>query len=195
MAIINATTRDGTGKGVARQLRRDKRIPAVIYGGGGGSQNLSLDLKEFTTLMQKEKGNLKTKSQVMVLDENQRTLVLLREIQYHPVTSLPLHADFIRFDPNRFLEISVPVHVVDEDKSPGCKRGGIAQHILHDVEIHCRAGDIPDFLEVSVAGLDIGDVLHVSDIKLPEGVELHSDASWAVVTIAGVKVEAGSEEE
>jgi large subunit ribosomal protein L25 len=189
MAIIQAQTRTGTGKGVARQLRRAARIPAVLYGAGTASLSLSVDRKTWLRLQEKEAGSLRTKPQTLVIDEQQRQLVLLRDVQYHPLTEAPLHLDLLRFDPNREIDIEVPVDIVDEDQCPGLKRGGMVQLIRRELDITCVAGKIPESIIVSVAGLDIGDVIHISEMTLPEGVEVHREVDFTVVTIVGVKDE------
>ncbi|MBF0124013.1 MAG: 50S ribosomal protein L25/general stress protein Ctc [Magnetococcales bacterium] len=190
MAIIHAESRSGTGKGVARRLRRQGRIPAVLYGGGQGNVNLSLDLRSWVQLVNKLRDDLRTDQHELIIDGQAGSAVLVRGIERDPVTWIPLHVDFLRFDPNSEVDAEVPVHVVDEEKSAGVKRGGAVHLICHSLAVRCRAGNIPRGIEISVAHLDIGDSVHVNDVRLPEGVELHSDTNFAVVTVAGVQGEA-----
>lgn len=194
MASIKAFHRDGTGKGVARQLRREQRLPAVVYGGGKAPQNISLDAREFRELLTKEGKNLKSHPLTMELLDQAPELVLLRVAQYHPVTSRPLHADFLRFDASRMLTVSVVIRVVGIEQSPGCKRGGVPQLVAHELELHCRSADVPNEITVSVAGLDIGDSIHARQLVLPAGVVMHLDPAATVVSIVGIKVEAAEAE-
>lgn len=190
MATIQAQLRNGTGKGVARQLRRQGRIPAVIYGGGQGNINLSLDLKSWQKLVEKEKGNLRSNRYALVIDDQPSQAVLVRGIERDPVTWTHLHVDFLRFDPNSDIDMEIPLVIVDEDKSVGIKRGGNLHVLYHRLAVQCKAGHIPHEITVSVALLDIGDSIHANDVLLPDGVTLHGDTNFAVVTISGVRGEA-----
>ena len=193
MAVINAKTRDGAGKGVARKLRREGRVPAVLYGGKQPSINLSLDAKEWDDLLYKEKSGLRTHRQEMVIDGSSRSLVLMRAFQIHPLSGNPVHVDFTRFDPNQEIEISIPIHVVDEEKCPGVKAGGMLQVIHRELDITCLAGKVPDYIEVSAASLDIGDAIHIKDVQLPDGVEFHGEPDLTIVTVVAVRAEAVEE--
>lgn len=195
MANIVAERRDGTGKGVARQLRREGRIPAVLYGKGMPALSISLELQAWRRILETEASTIRTQPQQFTLVGGSRQLVLLRDMQVHPVTGIPQHVDLMRFDPEREIEIEVPVHLLDEDQCPGVKRGGMMQQIRHELEVKCKAGDIPESIDISVAELDIGDAIHLSDVKLPEGVEVHSDADFTIATVVGVKDESVESED
>ncbi|MBF0285380.1 MAG: 50S ribosomal protein L25/general stress protein Ctc [Magnetococcales bacterium] len=189
MASIQARPRTGTGKGVARALRKEGRIPAVLYGAGKENENLTLPLKEFTLLMAAQGAGLKTDRQEMEIEGQGVVLVLLRDVQFHPVTGKALHADFLRFDADRRVEISVPVVVRNEDKAPGLKRGGILSMVRHQLVVHCKAGVIPHHIEISVEGMDIGDSVHVKELKLPAGVEVAGDQNATIIALVGVQAE------
>ncbi|MBF0181007.1 MAG: 50S ribosomal protein L25/general stress protein Ctc [Magnetococcales bacterium] len=190
MATIQAQSRAGLGTGNARQLRRSARLPAILYGGTGENSTLSLDLKEWLKLLETEGSALRTHRQELLIDGDQKVAVLMRDYQIHPVSGLPLHVDFMRFDPSRVIHVNVPVHVVDEAKSPGIKLGGILELIRKDLEVQGRADLIPDAIEVSVANLDIGDSIHMQDIQLPDGVEIPADENFTILTVVGVHGEA-----
>ncbi|MBF0295991.1 MAG: 50S ribosomal protein L25/general stress protein Ctc [Magnetococcales bacterium] len=190
MATIQAQSRAGLGTGNARQLRRAARLPAILYGGNDANSTLSLDLKEWLKLLDTEGSALRTHHQELLIDGNQKVAVLMRDYQIHPVTGLPLHVDFMRFDPSQVIHVSVPVHVVDEAKSPGIKMGGILEIICKDLDVHGRADRIPDAIEISVASLGIGDSIHIQDIQLPDGVEVSAEENFTILTMVGVHGEA-----
>lgn len=187
MAMIQAQIRTGKGTGDSRQLRRDARVPAVLYGGTKENRSLSLDLKELLKLLDTEGTALRTHRQDMTIDGHLRVAVLLRDYQIHPLTGLPLHVDFMRFDPNQIIHVNIPVHITDEAQCPGIKEGGIVELIARDVDVHCRAGDLPNSIDISVANMHIGDSVHLHDLQLPPGVETSETENSTVLTIVGVK--------
>ncbi|MBF0163708.1 MAG: 50S ribosomal protein L25/general stress protein Ctc [Magnetococcales bacterium] len=193
MAIIQAQTREGLGKGASRFLRRQARIPAVLYGGTRQNRNLTLDRKELLKLLDTEGSGLRTHRQDMVIDGDIRVAVLLRDYQIHPVTGMPEHVDFMRFDPNQIIQVEVPIRVTDEEICVGIKAGGMLEMIQKDVEVQCRADDLPNFLEVSVAKLEIGDAIHVRDLQLPQGVHINAEDNFTLVTVVGVHGEPAEE--
>ncbi|MGN7612145.1 50S ribosomal protein L25/general stress protein Ctc [Magnetococcales bacterium HHB-1] len=197
MATINAQTRDRLGKGGARTLRRAGRIPAVLYGGGHDQKNrhLSLDSNEWQKLLIDEGNNLKIKPQNLVVDQSVRgRAALVRSFQVHPVSGQTEHIDLLRFDPKMEIEVEVPVKVVGEDLCPGVKIGGVVQVVRHSLEVRCQAGNIPEVFEISVAEMEIGDVFHLNDLQLPEGVEMFYEGNFTVVTVVGVKAETAEAE-
>jgi len=194
MATIMAQSRSGTGKGVARKLRREGRIPAVLYGAGRPNRNLSLHVREWMALVETERTSLRTARQNLVIDRTGRVAVLMRGFQVHPVTGNPIHVDFLRFDPNKMIDVSVPVRLLEEEESPGLKEGGVLQFARRELEVHCRAGDIPNVINLSVADLKIGDAIHIQDVSLPQGVEVLSDTNFTVVAVVGIKAEEVEEE-
>ncbi|MBF0308931.1 MAG: 50S ribosomal protein L25/general stress protein Ctc [Magnetococcales bacterium] len=195
MATIQATVRSGTGKGVARKLRVVGKLPAVMYGAGQPVLNLTLEAKEWKSVFFKEGSGLRTHPQTLQIEGVGRVLALMRDFQVHPVTGVFEHVDFLRFDPNRRAEVMVPVVILDEAICPGVKRGGMVQVVAHELEVHCLAGQIPDQIEISVKDLDIGDSIHIQDVKLPEGAEVPSEDNFTIVAVVGVKSEESGEEE
>ncbi|MBF0622759.1 MAG: 50S ribosomal protein L25/general stress protein Ctc [Magnetococcales bacterium] len=195
MATIDAISRDGTGKGVARRLRAAGKIPGVLYGGSRKNLNFAIEVTEWAKLMDRVGGNLRIKPQKLIVDgEDRKAAVLLRDMQVHPVSGNVMHIDLLRFDAEKELDIEVPIVVSGEDKCPGLKRGGIIQLVRHELEVHCKAKDIPESINVSVAGFDIGDVLHIEDVELPSGVEVITDINFTLVSVVGVKGEAADDE-
>lgn len=193
MAMIQAQERTGAGKGVARKLRRAGRIPAVLYGGGQPNVNLSLDAKEWGMLLSREQSSLRTQRQNMVIDGTRRAQVLMRDVQFHPLSGLSVHADFMRFDPNQRVDLAVPVQVVGEEDCPGIKEGGVLQTVRHELEVSCLAKDVPNFIKISVGGMAIGDSIHIDDVVLPEGVTVHREVNFTIVAVVAVKAETVAE--
>ncbi|MBF0629519.1 MAG: 50S ribosomal protein L25/general stress protein Ctc [Magnetococcales bacterium] len=191
MAVIKATKRDGTGKGVARQLRRDGRVPAVLYGGPKtkSNLNLSLEMRELLKTLEVEGSNIRVKVIELVIEGAGTEKALMRGLQVHPVSGRPVHVDFMRFDAHQKIQVMIPIHVVDEDQCPGIRSGGILQLVQHEMEIHCQAGAIPESINISVKGLEIGHSIHLRDIQLPQGTEVHGDQNMTIVTMVGIKAE------
>ncbi len=174
---LSAQKRDRAGKGVARALRRELRVPAVIYGDSKEPQTVSLDLKDLTLTYQT--GVMQTGLCDLVVD-GAKHLVLARDVQTHPVHDRIIHVDFLRVGPKTEITVAIPVHFVDQDFCPGIKLDkGVLTVIHHDISLICIATKIPEFLEVSLKDKKIGDPLKLSMVKLP----------------AGVRVPVGSEEE
>ncbi|MBF0358534.1 MAG: 50S ribosomal protein L25/general stress protein Ctc [Magnetococcales bacterium] len=189
MAIIQAEKREGTGKGVARSMRREGRLPAVLYGGGRDNVNLSVSSKEWMEIVEKNGSSLRTQRQTLVIDKKAQQMVLLRGFQVHPVTGNPVHVDFMRFNPKQKVEVEVPVIIIGEEECPGVKEGGMVEQIRRVLEVQCLAGDIPESFEISIASMEIGDTVHIEDIEMPEGVVVNTDANFTIVNISAPTVE------
>jgi len=190
---IKAAARDQAGKGAARAIRREGRIPAIIYGDKSDPQQISVDDKELW--MQVRKGQFLNTIYMLDVDGKSER-VIPRDIQMHPVRDVPIHVDFLRLGKDAKVTVEVPVNFLNEEDSPGLKRGGVMNVVRHTIELRCVAEAIPERLDADLAGLDIGDSLHVSSITLPEGVELTiSDRDFTVVTIVGRMAEIVEEEE
>lgn len=163
---LTATARAGTGKGAARSVRREGRIPGVIYGGGDAAEPIALDFKELNKLIYA--GHfLTTIFEIDVGGARQR--VIPRDYQLDPVKDQPVHVDFFRLKPGGTLRVQVPVHFVNQDICPGIKRGGALNVVLHAVEMRAPADAIPEAIVADLATLDINDSLHISAVPLPEG--------------------------
>ncbi len=180
---LSATVRERVGKGAARYVRREGKIPAVIYGDKKPPETISIDYQQFS--VEYFKGNLA--SNVIEVDVNgDKKLVIPRDIQVDPVKDTPMHADFMRIAADGIVTINVPVHVINEDKSPGMKRGGILNIVRHEVEVSCPYDKIPQEFVVDLAGRDIGETIHISAITLPEGVKpVIDDRDFTLVTLGG----------
>lgn len=165
---MEAKAKTKQGKGAARELRRQGYIPGVIYAAGTESQAIAVKAKDLATALRA--GHFFTHTQELNLD-GKATKVLARDIQRDPVTDVPLHIDFIRYNPSSKVNVDVTVKVVGDAESPGIKAGGVLQLIESTIEVVCRADSIPEEIVVSVAALDIGDSVHLSEITLPAGVK------------------------
>ena len=167
---IQATGRNVEGKGASRRLRRAASIPAIIYGGKSQPQPIQLDHEKIWLAQQNEWFY----SSILNIDvEGKVEQVLLRDMQRHPFKQIILHMDFQRVDANQALRASVPLHFLNEDKSPAGKAADVVVlHELNDVQVSCLPKDLPEFIEIDLSNLVVGDIIHLSDLKLPEGVEL-----------------------
>lgn len=196
MTTIHAQSREGTGKGVARKMRREGRIPAVLYGAGRENRNLSLNAKEWIGIIEKVGGSLRTQRQNLVIDGGEGEMVLLRGYQVHPVSGSPIHVDFSRFNAKQRVVVEVPVVLTDTEICKGLKTGGIIEQIRRVLEVHCLADEIPDHIEISVANMDVGDSFHIDDLRLAEGVVVNHESNFTIVTIGAPTVaEEGDVEE
>jgi large subunit ribosomal protein L25 len=179
---LAAAVRDGTGKGAARSVRREGRIPGVIYGGGEPAQPISLDHKTLNHLIYQGKF-LTTIFEIDVEGQKQRTIP--RDYQLDVVKDTPLHVDFLRLKPGTRIRVDVPVRFINHEAAPGLKRGGSINVVRHTVEMQVPADNIPDSLTADLTGLDFNDSLHISAIKLPEGcTPTIRDRDFTVVTLA-----------
>ncbi|WP_332700054.1 50S ribosomal protein L25/general stress protein Ctc [Bosea sp. (in: a-proteobacteria)] len=190
MKQIQASARAQVGKGAARAVRRQGLTPAVIYGAGEAPQAIALNANQ-TRLMIYAGHFLTTLLEIEV--DGKKTRVIPRDYQLDPVKDFPIHVDFLRIAAGQTIKVQVPVHVVGQDASPGLKSGGTMQIVEHTVEIDVAPESIPEFLEVSVAGLQVGDTLHSNDITLPAGVTLTSRDNMTLVTIVPPTVDAEPE--
>ena len=193
---LKATAREGTGKLANRALRAQKMVPGIVYGGEAGPANVALEYK----LLWQHYQTGHFLQTVYVLDvDGKKERVLPREVQVDPVRDFPIHVDFMRVSASSRINVEVPVHFVNEDASPGLKRGGVLNIVRHEIELSCPADAIPESLTVDLTGLNIGDSVHISAIKLPAGVTpVIADRDFTVATIAGAasaKSEAAAEGE
>ena len=178
---LAAVTRSGTGKGAARSVRRDGKVPGVIYGGGEKPEPISVEFKELNKLIYA--GHFLTS--IFEIDiEGRKERVLPRDYQLDVVTDKPVHVDFLRLRAGSKVRIGVPVHVVNREASPGVKKGGAVNLVLHSVELLAPADNIPEALTIDLTGLDFHDSVHASAVKMPEGcrpADMSSD--FTIVTI------------
>jgi len=183
---LSAETRERAGKGASRYLRREGRVPAVVY--GNNEEPLSIHVEE-KALVRALSGGHFMNSVVMIDAGAAPVRTLPKDVQFHPVTDRPLHVDFLRISEHAKVHVDVPIHFVDEDKSKGIKRGGVLNQVRHDLELICDAAEIPDEIVISLAGMDIGDSLHISEVKLPAGTESAiTDRDFTIATIVSPSV-------
>jgi len=196
--VIPAKRRSDEGKGASRRLRRSGMLPAVVYGGKEEPQSIQMEHNTVWLASQNEWFY----SAILDLDlEGKRQKVLLRDLQRHPFKPVLLHVDFQRVSENEALRARVPLHFIDQAKSPAGKTSGVViSHHLTEVEVSCLPKDLPEYIELDLSGLKVGDIIHLSELKLPAGVEipdlkLGKDHDVAVVAAAFVKEEAEPEAE
>jgi large subunit ribosomal protein L25 len=184
MAIeISARKRELQGTGPARRLRRQGRVPGIVYGGEQGPVTIELDHKDLYLNLRNERFHASILSLELAGTKEQ---VLLRAVTMHPYRPQVEHVDFQRVLKNKKLHMKVPLHFVNAEKSPGVKdQGGVVSHVQNEIDIACLPDDLPEFVEVDLGGLAVGNSIHARDLKLPQGVELalKKDDNPAVATV------------
>jgi len=191
---LNAEVRSDLGKGASRRLRRNASlVPAVVYGGDKEPVSISLVAKDRAKLLENEAAF----SHVLSLDvAGTKETVLIKALQRHPAKGFVLHADFIRVVAGQKLSAHVPLHYINQETSVGVKQqGGEILHSLNEVEVSCLPKDLPEFLEVDMAKVEIGQTVHLSDLKLPKGVELVALAHGSDLPVANVHAPRVAKEE
>jgi large subunit ribosomal protein L25 len=180
---ISAAKREAQGTGASRRLRRMGKVPGIVYGGAEGPVNIELDHKDLFQNLRNEKFH----ASILTLDVGgAKQQVLLRAVNMHPFKLLVQHVDFQRVSKDKKIHMAVPLHFVNAEKSPGVKeQGGIASHVLNELEITCFPDDLPEFIEVDLGNLAVGHSIHVKDLALPKGVEavLHRNENPVVATV------------
>ena len=178
---LSAEARDRVGKGASRALRRENRIPCVIY--GNNEEPVGIHIEEKLLMKALHTGHFMN-SVVMIELGGKQVRTLPKDVAFHPVSERPLHADFLRISEHAKIHVNVPVHFTNEEKSPGIKRGGVLNIVRHDVELICDAAEIPDAIEISLEGYNVGDSIHISAAVLPAGVATAiSDRDFTLATI------------
>lgn len=181
MLTLSAEARERAGKGASRAMRREGRIPAVIYGDKKDPEPIHVEERELMKLL--HTGHfMNSLVEIDVAGSKSRTLP--KDVQLHPVTDRPLHVDFFRIGKGAKVTVDIPVSFVDQEESPGLKRGGVLNVVRYELELNCPADNIPDEIVISLEGLEIGDSVHISEVTLPEGVTPAIDDRD--FTIAGV---------
>jgi large subunit ribosomal protein L25 len=180
---LKAWTRGSSGKGGARSERREGRIPGIVYGDKQEPETISVDYR--TIYQQLHTGHFQ--STIYVLDvEGKKTQVIPRAVQVDPIRDFPIHVDFLRLSKDAQVTVEIPVRFLNEAASPGLKRGGVLNIVRHEIAVRCPADAIPDHFEVDLTGLEIGDSVHISAVKLPEGVRpAITKRDFTVATIVG----------
>lgn len=185
--ILNVEVREGAGTGAARAVRREGKVPGTLYGGGKAPVNIAVKVNEFRKSLYTGKllGHL-----VTLQHGDEKQSVIAKAVQFHPVTDEPVHFDLYRVDEHQLIKIEVPVHFKNQETSVGLKKGGTLEIIRHSVELACPADKIPEELVIDLASHDIGDVIRISEVKLPEGVKPAMDRDFV---IANVKASASAQ--
>lgn len=166
---LEAEVRQDIGKGASRRLRHSNKVPAIIYGAGEDPVSLTLDHDKVTVALSHEAFY----SHILALHVGKKKEnVILKDVQRHPARPRIQHIDFLRVRADQKLHMNVPLHFIGEEKAPGLKEGGIISHLVSDVEISCLPADLPEHIKLDVSQLGLNQTLHLSDIKLPKGVEL-----------------------
>jgi len=192
-----AENRDLSGKAAARAERRNGNVPAVVYGGEAAPQSIVLDHNEIIKHLEHEA----VYSHVLELKIDGKTeKAILKDIQRHPAKAQIMHIDFMRVDESQALKVHVPLHFINEDTCPGVKEGGVVTHAMVDVEISCLPALLPEYIEVDLAEINLGESIHLTDIKVPEGVDIlvlaqEGDHDLVVAQVMKTKVVAEIDEE
>jgi large subunit ribosomal protein L25 len=178
---LPAEARERAGKGASRELRRQGRVPAVIYGGKEEPTAIHLEAKELV----RQLGSGHFMNSIVMIDVGgKKVRTLPKDVAMHPVTDRPLHVDFLRLSKDDKIQVAVPVHFINEEESPGLKKGGVLNVVRHELELVCESDKIPDDIKLDVTGLDIGDSIHISHVTLPEGsVSAITDRDFTIATV------------
>ena len=166
---LDAQTRQDAGKGASRRLRRQGLVPAIIYGGKNKPHNISIEFKELIKHLEHEAFY----SHIISLSvDGKKEDVILKDLQRHPAKAEIFHADFLRVSKDQKLTTNVPLHFINESSAKGVKvQGGVIAHSMTQLEVSCLPGNLPEFIEVDLADVELGQIVHISDLKLPAGVE------------------------
>jgi large subunit ribosomal protein L25 len=178
---LSAEARERAGKGASRALRREGRVPAVIY--GNNEEPTTVHLEEKALMKALHTGHFMN-SVVMVGVGGKDVRTLPKDVSFHPVTDRPLHVDFLRISEHAKVTVNVPVHFINELAAPGIKRGGVLNVVRHELELVCDAAEIPDEIAVDLTGFEVGDSIHISAVTLPKGVSSAiTDRDYTIATI------------
>lgn len=177
-----AEVRVGTGKGAARQARRDQLVPGIVYGGGIDPQPLNV---KYNYLVKHLKaGRFLSTLFNLKVEGNEDVRVICRHVQRDPVKDIPLHLDLMRLRRTSLIKLFINVEFINHDKAPGLKRGGTLVVVRNEVELEVTAGDIPEVITVDLTGLNIGDVVHIHDVTLPAGAKPTVDRNFVIANLS-----------
>lgn len=179
---LHAQERTGTGKGAARQARRDGLVPGIVF--GGDTDPLPINIPFNTLLKRLKAGRFKSTLFNLKVDGHEDVRVICRDVQRHVVKDLPTHVDFMRLRRTTKINLYIPVEFVGEETAPGIKRGGVLTVVRPEIELVVTAGDIPEKIEVDVSGMAIGDTLTISQVALPEGAKPTIDRDFVICNVS-----------
>jgi large subunit ribosomal protein L25 len=189
---LSAQTRERAGKGASRAMRREGRVPAVIY--GEKKEPLTIHVEEKALMKMLNTGHFMN-SVVMIDVGGQATRTLPKDVHFHPVSDRPLHVDFLRIGEHSQVKVNVPVRFINEEESPGISKGGVLNTVRHELELVCDAASIPDDIVIDLTGREIGDSIHISNVELPKGsASAIDDRDFTIATIAPPTVTRATEE-
>ncbi len=190
---LDAKSRAGTGKGAARQARREGQVPGVVY--GGNQDPVAINIHQPALLKVLKNGGFMSTLINLSIDGSGET-VICRSVQRDVVRDLPIHADFLRLSENSRINLSIPVNFVNEEEAPGIKQGGVLTIVRNDIELRVRANAIPDSIEIDLTGLEINDVIRISDVTLPGGTRpTITDRDFMIANISAPSALTSAEEE
>lgn len=179
---LSAETRERAGKGASRAVRREGRVPAVIYGQKQEALPIHVEAKALIKAL--STGHFMNSVVMIETGKGAPIRTLPKDVQFHPVNDRPLHVDFLRISEHTKVHVNVPVHFSDEELSPGIKRGGVLNIVVHDLELVVDAAEIPSEINISLKGLEVGDSIHISSIALPRGAQpADSEHDFTLATI------------
>lgn len=181
ISAISASLRDRAGKGAARATRRAGLVPGVIYGAKKDAQCIAIDPRVIWAELKKP--GFSSRLFDIELGAEAKERCLARDVQFHPVSGQPVHIDFLRVSADSQLHVKISVHCINQEKSPGLKRGGVLSLEHHEIDVVCSAANIPSSIEIDLSGLEIGAAIHVGQLALPEGVRAHHLPAEATVVI------------
>jgi len=179
---LHATVRTGTGKGAARQARREGHVPGIVY--GGGVQPLPINIPYNVLFKRLKQGRFLATLFNLKVDGHEDVRVICRNVQRDVVKDLPTHLDLLRLKRTTKIALHIPVEFVDREQAPGLRRGGVLTVVRPEIELEVTAGDIPDHITVSLAGMDIHDTVTISDVELPAGAKPTIDRDFVIANIS-----------
>ncbi len=178
---LDVEVRENTGTGPARASRNDGFVPGVLYGGKKGA--VAIALRQNEVLKALNSGSFLA-NMIEISHKGEKQKVITKDVQFHPVSDMPLHVDFYRVDEDSIIDVEVSVHFIGEDNSPGIRHGGVLNVVRHAIEVSCPAGQIPESIEVDISKLEIGDSLHISQVSLPDNVSPSiTDRDFTIATM------------
>lgn len=190
---LDVVVRDNTGTGDARAIRNDGGIPAVLY--GGGEKPVAVSIRKNEVLKAINSGQFLA-NMIEISHDGAKQKVITKDVQFHPVTDMPMHVDFYRVNVDSIIEVEVSVVFEGEDDAPGIKVGGTLNVVRYAIEVSCPAGSIPDHITADISAMDIGDSLHISDITLPKGVTpVIDDRDFTIATMVASRAATEADDE
>ena len=190
---LDATLRAGTGKGAARQARRDGMVPGVVYGGGEEPQAISIPFNYLLTRLRK--GGFMSTLQNLKIEGQDDVRVICRGVQRHVVKDLPVHIDLMRLKRTTRVKLMIPVEFLNEETSVGLKKGGVLTVVRNEVELEVLAGEIPESIVVDLAEVEIGDTISISGVTLPQGATPTVDRDFVICSVAAPRTMSSDDDE